>query len=87
MPKGIFFSKDNHIKSFLARFQVLKMDSFTRIFQGFAKDLSNLAYDFWEDCFHQPRHLFVANSPIYLNISIGILKFPDLRRTIVFCKE
>ena len=35
IPKSNFFSKVNHFKSFLVKMQVLKMDSFTRIFQGF----------------------------------------------------
>ena len=32
-----------------------KMSSFTRIFQGFVKSLSNLAQDFWEECFPNTR--------------------------------
>ena len=48
------------------------MNSFKRIFQEFAKSLSNLVHDFWEDCFHEPKLLLAANRLIHLNISIGI---------------
>ena len=40
----------------------------------FAKRLSNLVHDFWEDCFRKPKLLLAANRLIYLNISIGISK-------------
>ena len=50
------------------------MNSFTLIFEGFAKSLSNLVYDFWEDCFYKPRLLLASNRLIYLNISIDISK-------------
>ena len=76
----IFFSK-------VAGSKTGFIHSFTDIFQGFAKSLSNLVHDFSEDCFHKPRQLFAANNQIYVNISIGILTFPDPRRAIVFCKE
>ena len=48
------------------------MNSFTRIFQGFAESLANLVHDFWEDCFYKPKLLLAANRLIYLNISISI---------------
>ena len=46
------------------------MNSFTRIFQG----LSNLAHDFWENCFHKPKLLLTANRLTHLYISKGISK-------------
>ena len=55
--------------SFLIKLQVLKMNSFTSIFQGF-----NLVHDFWEDCFSKPKLLLAVNRQIYLNTSIGISK-------------
>ena len=38
-------------------------------FKVFAKSLSNLAHDSWEDCFPKPKLLLAAdNRPIYLNM-------------------
>ena len=54
-------------KSFLVQLQALQMNSFTRIFQSFAKSLENFVNDFWEDCFRKRKPLLTANSPIYLN--------------------
>ena len=54
-------------KSFLVQLQVLQMNSFTPIFQGFAKSLGNFVNDFWEDCFCNRKPLLTANSLIYLN--------------------
>ena len=50
------------------------MNSLTSIFQDFTLNLSNIFYDFWEDCFYKPKLLLATNSLIYLNISISISK-------------
>ena len=45
------------------------MNSFSHVFfKVFAKSLSKLAYDFWEDCFHKLKLLLAVKSIIYLNI-------------------
>ena len=44
----------------------------SRIFQSFCWNLSN---DFWENYFHKPKLLSIANRLIYFNISIGVSKF------------
>ena len=51
--------------------QVLKMNSFTRIFQGFHESLSNLAMT-WEDCFYKPKLFLDAIRLLSLNRSINI---------------
>ena len=56
--------------SFLVKLQVLKMNLFIRIFKVFAKSLSNLVHDFWENYFHKPKLLLAVNRLIYLNIDI-----------------
>ena len=58
------------------------MNSFTHIFQIFAKSLNNLVHDFWEDYFRKPKLLLAANRLIYLNISMSISKIhgPGLPR-------
>ena len=43
----------------------------------FAKSLSNLVHDFWEDCCPNPKLLLAADRLIYLNISIGIIKITE----------
>ena len=60
--------------SFLVKLQVLKMNSFTRIFKVSAKSLSNLVHDFWENCFRTPKLLLAASRLIYLNTLKGISK-------------
>ena len=40
----------------------------------FAKNLSKLVHDFWEDYFYKPELLLAANRSIYFNISICISK-------------
>ena len=40
----------------------------------FAKNLSKLVHDFWEDYFYKPKLLLAANRSIYFNISICISK-------------
>ena len=79
MSKSNFFSKVNHFKLFLVKLQVPKMNSFTRISQVFAKSLSNLVHDFWEDYFYKPNLLLAANRLIYLDISISISKIYGIR--------
>ena len=44
------------------------MISFTQIFKVFAKSLSNLVHDFWEDCFFKPKLLLAANRLICSNL-------------------
>ena len=39
-------------------------------FKVFAKSLSNLVHEFWEDFFHKPQLLLAANRLIYFNIFI-----------------
>ena len=50
----------------------------TKIFADFqiciSVPLSNLFYDFWEDCFCKLKLLLAANRLIYLNISMSIQK-------------
>ena len=55
--------------SFLVKLQVLKMNSFTRIFQGFCSKfgLSNCFHDFCDDCFGKLKFLLAVNRLIYLN--------------------
>ena len=50
------------------------MNSFKQFFMVFAKSLSNLFDNFWEDCFRKPKLLLAANKLTYLNISISISK-------------
>ena len=69
IPKSTFFSKVNHFKSLLVKLQVLKWIHSHVFFKVFAKSLSNLVNDFWEDCFHKLKLLLAANRLIYLNIS------------------
>ena len=70
------FEKYLNESSFLVKLQVLKMNSFSRFFQGFywKLGLSNLFLNFWEDCFRKLKLLFAANRLIYLNISMDISK-------------
>ena len=43
-------------------------------FKAFAKSLSNLAHDLWENYFRKPKQLLAVNRLIYLNVSMGISK-------------
>ena len=72
MLKSKLFNKVNHFKSFFVKLQVYKWINSHVFFKVFAKSLSNVVYDFWEDCFHNPKLLLAANTLIYSNISIGI---------------
>ena len=44
-------------------------------FKAFAKSLSDLVCDFWEDPFHNPKLLLAANRLIYLNSQYVYKKF------------
>ena len=70
MPKRTFLVKLIRLNFFskVAGSKTGFIHSFTHIFQGFAKSLSNLVHDFWEDCFHKPGQLFAANILSYMSI-------------------
>ena len=53
--------------SFLVKLQLLKTIHSHVFFKVFAKSLSNLVHDFWQDCFHNPKLLLAANRLICLN--------------------
>ena len=56
------------------------IDIFSRVF---AKSLSNLVHDFWEDCFYKPKLLLAANRQIYLIISIYMSKIQKYQKFYV----
>ena len=65
-----YMRKSWFLVKFLKIEKVLKINSFTSIFQGFYERFS--VRDFWGDCFHKWKLLFAVNRPIYLIISIYI---------------